>query len=74
MGGIAEYERLDAMGLAALIARRCVTASEVLDEAIERAKNSTRRSTRSRCRRTSAPASRPKRDSPKVRSPACRSR
>jgi Asp-tRNA(Asn)/Glu-tRNA(Gln) amidotransferase A subunit family amidase len=37
MAGIAKYDRLDAMGLAALIARRCVTPLEVLDEAIERA-------------------------------------
>jgi Asp-tRNA(Asn)/Glu-tRNA(Gln) amidotransferase A subunit family amidase len=37
MTGIAEYDQLDAIGLAALIARREVTALEVLDEAIERA-------------------------------------
>ena len=37
MAGIAEYERLDAIDLAALIARRDATALEVLDEAIARA-------------------------------------
>jgi Asp-tRNA(Asn)/Glu-tRNA(Gln) amidotransferase A subunit family amidase len=37
MTGIAEYERLDAMGLAALIAGRDVTALELLDEAMARA-------------------------------------
>jgi amidase len=35
MAGIPEYERLDAIALAALIARREVTALEVLDAAIE---------------------------------------
>src|SRR5262245_1864616 len=35
---ISEYEKLDAMGLAALIAKREVTAGEVLEEAIGRAK------------------------------------
>jgi amidase len=37
MSAIPEYDRLDAMDLAALIARREVTALEVLDTAIERA-------------------------------------
>jgi amidase len=37
MAGIPEYEQLDAVGLATLIARREVTALEVLDEAIARA-------------------------------------
>ena len=37
MAGIAEYESLDALGLAALIASGAVTPGEVLDEAIARA-------------------------------------
>jgi amidase/6-aminohexanoate-cyclic-dimer hydrolase len=37
MAGIAEYESLDALGLAALIAKGDVTPREVLDEAIARA-------------------------------------
>lgn len=37
MAGIPECERLDAIGLATLIARREVTALEVLDEAIAQA-------------------------------------
>jgi Asp-tRNA(Asn)/Glu-tRNA(Gln) amidotransferase A subunit family amidase len=37
MAGIPEYERLDAIGLATLIARREVTALEVLEETIAQA-------------------------------------
>ena len=37
MAGIPEYERLEGIGLATLIARREVTALEVLDEAIAQA-------------------------------------
>jgi len=37
MAGIAEYDRLDAIGLAALIGRGELTAAEVLEEAISRA-------------------------------------
>jgi amidase len=37
MGGFADYERFDAVGLAALLAKGQVTAGEVLEEAISRA-------------------------------------
>ncbi len=37
MAGIAEYDRLDALALAALIRRGELTATEVLEEAISRA-------------------------------------